>query len=243
MHTRAALLVSITTLILVCPTAADAQLLRLGLGVGRAHWAHQPWPSPYRPYPMWVGGSVAVRIDVEPTDAEVFVNGYLAGTVDDFDGVFQRLRLRPGEHEIAIHREGHRTIYERRYFNPGSVLTIRRTMEPLAAGEPEDPRPVPAAAPPPPPPDRAAVERRPAPLPRRPDRPGALALRVEPIDAEIVIDGESRSLPADKTLLTLPLPPGRHRVEVRRDGYETYTEEVLIRPQATLALTVSLKRR
>ena len=242
MRTRAALLVSITTLILVRPAAADAQFLRFGLGVGRAHWAHQPWPYPYRPYPMWLGGSVAVRIDVEPTDAEVFVNGYLAGTVDDFDGVFQRLRLRPGEHEIAIHREGYRTIYERRYFNPGSMLTIRRTMEPLASGEPEDPRPVPAP-PPTPPPDRAAAERRPEPPPRRPDRPGALALRVDPIDAEIVIDGAPRSLPAEMTLLTLQLPPGRHRVEVRREGYETYTEEVLIRPDATLTLTVSLKRR
>ena len=34
-----------------------------------------------------------VRLMVRPRDAAVYVDGYYAGVVDDFDGVFQRLTL------------------------------------------------------------------------------------------------------------------------------------------------------
>ena len=236
MGTRAALLISVT--LLLVPAAADAQFSHAASGAAHSDRAYQPWPYPYRPAPWSYPGSVAVRIDVEPTDAEVFVNGYQAGTVDDFDGVFQRLRLRPGEHEITIYRDGYRTVTERRYFNPDAALTIRRTLQPLAPGEVQEPRPAGAPAPAP---SRSDPDR-PEP-PRRADRTGSLSLRVDPADAEIVVDDERRSLTAGQTLLTLPLAPGRHRLEVRRDGYQTYTEDVLIRPEATLSLTVTLKRR
>ena len=70
-----------------------------------------------------------VRLQVTPRDASVFVDGYAAGVVDDYDGVFQRLRLVPGPHEIVIYHPGHRTLRQNVYYNPGSTHTIRHTLE------------------------------------------------------------------------------------------------------------------
>lgn len=44
----------------------------------------------------------SLRIVDAPRDAEVFVDGYYAGIVDDYDGVFQHLNLEPGTHHIEI---------------------------------------------------------------------------------------------------------------------------------------------
>ena len=76
------------------------------------YWFGDPWYGgyPYPPYGYYRWEPEAsVRIEVTPRDAEVYVDGYYAGNVDDFDGSFQRLRVEPGEHEIAIFREGFRT--------------------------------------------------------------------------------------------------------------------------------------
>src|SRR3954463_15414026 len=42
----------------------------------------------------------ALRLIVKPNDAKVYVDGYYAGIVDDFDGVFQRLHVPAGQHEV-----------------------------------------------------------------------------------------------------------------------------------------------
>ena len=39
-----------------------------------------------------------LRLQVQPRDAQVFIDGSYAGTVDDFDGTFQSLRLEEGEY-------------------------------------------------------------------------------------------------------------------------------------------------
>lgn len=52
----------------------------------------------------------AVRLKIRPRNAEVRVDGYYVGTVDDFDGVFQRLRLETGGHRIEVRAEGYETL-------------------------------------------------------------------------------------------------------------------------------------
>ena len=42
----------------------------------------------------------ALRLQVQPAQTEVFVDGYYAGPSKEFDGVFERLRLESGEHDI-----------------------------------------------------------------------------------------------------------------------------------------------
>ena len=43
-----------------------------------------------------------LRLDVTPRNAEVYVDGYFAGQVDDFDGIFQSLALEDGAYHIEI---------------------------------------------------------------------------------------------------------------------------------------------
>jgi hypothetical protein len=47
-----------------------------------------------------------LRLKVSPRDAAVYVDGYYAGIVDDFDGFFQRLTLEAGPHVIEIEAPG-----------------------------------------------------------------------------------------------------------------------------------------
>jgi hypothetical protein len=51
-----------------------------------------------------------LRLKVKPRDAEVHVDGYFVGTVDQFDGVFQRLHLETGGHRIEIRAVGYEPL-------------------------------------------------------------------------------------------------------------------------------------
>ena len=43
--------------------------------------------------------------------------------------------------------------------------------------------------------------------------------------------------------LSIRLSAGRHHIEVRKAGFETYVEDVLIRPDVTMTLNVGLTKR
>lgn len=58
--------------------------------------------SPFATSGPWGG----LRLQMGPCDAQVFVDGYYAGVVDDFDGPFQHVNLRPGPHHIEIRAFG-----------------------------------------------------------------------------------------------------------------------------------------
>ena len=96
-------------------------------------------PAPVNP----PGGLTQVDVTMSPAA------DYLpkAGVVDDYDGVFQRLRLVPGPHEIVIYHPGHRSLRQNIYYNPGSTHTIRHRLDPLLPGEPLEPQPIPRALP------------------------------------------------------------------------------------------------
>jgi hypothetical protein len=51
-----------------------------------------------------------LKLKVKPRDAEVFVDGYFVGRVDDFDGLFQKMNLESGPHRIEIRAPGYTTI-------------------------------------------------------------------------------------------------------------------------------------
>lgn len=93
---------------------------------------------PYRDYPGYYGrGNYgyfdiypglaygSLRIVDAPRDAQVFVDGYYAGVVDDYDGVFQRLNLEPGGHQIEIDvYPGVPPMDFDVYIEPGRTVTI-----------------------------------------------------------------------------------------------------------------------
>ena len=119
-------------------------------------WYSYPYfygPYGYPGYPYGYGGPwgyryyddyASVRVLASPRDAQVYVDGYFVGVVDDFDGVFQRLRVPPGGHEITLHLNG-KTTGQKQFAislaGPGLIAVAagprawlnRRALVPLAA--------------------------------------------------------------------------------------------------------------
>lgn len=230
---------------------------------GPYFWGWYPYGYPFGYHPPYYDYGdylSSARVQVTPKDAQVYVDGYFAGSVDDFDGMLQRLRVEPGEHEIQLYREGYRTISEKILFRPGETYRIRYAMEPLPAG---------AAAEPPPHPAAGASTRQPFPgrdYPERgrrtappapgypPNAPpgdmpeanepgstfGTLSIRVQPADAVITVDGERWEGPGGGSRLIIQLPEGSHRVEIHKDGYKEFSRTVDVRRGEVSTLNVSL---
>ena len=206
-------------------------------------WHTQP-PRYRRMY-----NEASLRVEVSPTQAEVYVDGYYVGIVDSFDGRFQRLDVPAGERVIEIFHEGHRSIRETMRFEPRATYHLKRAMEPLAAGDPAPlrPKPDPSARP------QYAPDRQPRDRPYPPDRPadrprqmregesGAVAIRVQPAGAIILIDGEKWDGPDGPERLVVHLSEGSHKIEVQKEGYRTFTTEVRISRGETIPLNISLR--
>ena len=209
-------------------------------------WGPSPWGLwPYfDPYYMRTAAMASVRVQVQPVQTEVFVNGYYAGVVDSFDGTFQRLRLDPGQHVLELYLPGHQPVRQDLLLAPGEGYKVKYTMQPLAPGAPEPQRPQPSAPPPAPayaaPPATAVVPSGPPPSAARAEGFGQLVVRVQPGDAEILIDGEAWHGTSDG--LTVNLAAGTHRVEVRKAGFTTFTGTVEVTPGQPATLNVSLLR-
>ena len=216
------------------------------------------YPGPY-PYPYYWGGvydrTGAARLQVTPKDTQVFIDGYFVGRADEFDGALQRLRVDAGEHELQLYLDGYRTLRQPVLFRREGTITIKHAMEAVAAGETSDrptPTEPPAAQRPSQDPGRGAPpdgyrgrpgERTLPPVGDQRDDFGTLAIRVQPGDAEILIDGERWDGSADDgSRLSVELGEGPHRIEIRREGYRSYTANVRIRRGQTETLNVSLTK-
>jgi hypothetical protein len=226
-------------------------------------WYGPGYGYPYYQYPYYGGRyydlSSSLRLQVTPREAEVYIDGYFAGTVDNFDGVFQRLHLEPGEHDLELFMPGRRSYTQKIYLQPFSTFRVRHTMEPLGAGEAEPTRPVASPRPTQNRPEPSAQPDRPTsrgpqrPLPPRArDREragnaesdfGSIALRVQPGDATVTIDGERWEGAQDQDRLVVQLSAGTHTVEITKDGYRTYITDLTVRPGETTSLNVSLTRQ
>ena len=281
---------------LAVPSTAEAQRRRavpvvrsrpaVSVGVYYGPRIYRSYRSPYALYPPYYysqiyppygygyGGlydvSGSLRLEVRPRETQVFVDGYYAGVVDEFDGIFQRLRVEAGDHDIQLYLPGHRSFSQPVYLQPGRTFSIRHVMQPLGPGDPE-------AVPPsgssrrtgPSPDDRAQGPRpigprgRDAGRDREPVRDrerdreedrgrqrdratvgrtdfGTLAVRVQPDDAQITIDGEAWEGPEDGERLTVQLGVGVHTVQIRRNGYRAYITDITVRPDDTTTLNVAL---
>jgi hypothetical protein len=79
----------------------------LGFGFGVGFGYGYGYPGYGYPYGGYVVNSYGgVKIENAPKDAAVYADGYYVGTVDDFDGSFQKLNLEPGAHHIEVMRPG-----------------------------------------------------------------------------------------------------------------------------------------
>ncbi|HEY8548445.1 MAG TPA: PEGA domain-containing protein [Vicinamibacterales bacterium] len=70
----------------------------------------------------------ALRIKVKPREARVLVDGYIAGEVDDFDGNFQKLKLKQGPHQIELQHEGYEPLKFEVLIVEGQTVTYKGKM-------------------------------------------------------------------------------------------------------------------
>lgn len=244
-HQLVALLVPISAVLFPTPSAAQ--------------WRYPPGYPGYPAY-RYARPESNLRINVKPKEASVYVDGYFAGKVEDFDGRFQRLHVLPGQHEIVVYLEGYRSLKRQLYLSPDATRTIEGSLERLRAGEAPEPEPVPS--------DRDRLEPddeeqplpplRP-PMPRRgrqdapPERPrgaqgeasrfATLSIQVRPGGGTIRIDGERWDGPSGDERLIVQVTEGRHLIEVDREGYEHFSTEIDARRGDTTPITINLRRR
>jgi hypothetical protein len=76
---------------------------------GYSSYGYYGYPSSYSGYATG-GFEGSLRLKIKPRDAQVYVDGYYAGIVDDFDGVLQRLHVEAGPHRIEIRAPGYETL-------------------------------------------------------------------------------------------------------------------------------------
>jgi hypothetical protein len=94
--------------------------------------AYDPWygwfPAYGPSYSTVSGYDGALRLKVKPVEATVYVDGYYVGVVDDFDGIFQRLRLDAGPHHIEIRAPRYETLTFDVRIEPDQTTTYRGQM-------------------------------------------------------------------------------------------------------------------
>lgn len=228
----------------------------------------------YAPAPYYGGGGGGgyrqgndgeqIRTLVDPAKTRVYVDGYYAGVADDFDGMFQRLNVSPGRHDITLKLEGYASHTFSVYPGGGETIKLRWDMvkgtgetretigeeyaRPVDQGrdparatlqnEPPRPRPEPGRE----------VDSAPPDSPRN-DQPviqmpqagrGEILFDILPLDASVYIDGEFHGKASQLTQVQLPF--GRHRVEVVRPGYRTEETEINVDAEGR-KLVVKLDRR
>ena len=63
-----------------------------------------------------------VQLASNVRDAQVYVDGYYAGVVDDYDGAFQALKLESGAYRIEIRAPGYETLAFDVRITPGQKI-------------------------------------------------------------------------------------------------------------------------
>ena len=206
---------------------------------------YAPYANGYR-YGYGYRDTGSLRVLVDPEKTRVYVDGYYAGIADDYDGIFQRLHISPGRHDITLKLDGYRTHHFRVYVPVGHTVKLHHDM---VRGTGEDAAEVVGQ------PDVVA---RPAGYARLEDHDedafartddrrgpatgdaGMVRLDVRPADASIYVDGAFRGTARDVD--TVRLSPGRHRVEIVRPGYRTLERDVEVQPGETTDLRADLDR-
>ncbi|MDE3155184.1 MAG: PEGA domain-containing protein [Acidobacteriota bacterium] len=113
-----------------------------GVGIGYFNpywWSYSDlWSDGYYgAYDPYAGGaygyvpeeSSGLHLKVKPKQASVYVDGYYVGTVDDFDGLFQKLTIQPGPHRIEVREPGYAPITFDVNLRPGQTITYRGELQ------------------------------------------------------------------------------------------------------------------
>ncbi|MEQ1871167.1 MAG: PEGA domain-containing protein [Vicinamibacterales bacterium] len=96
---------------------------------------YDPWwydEPPYAGrYDYGYGDQGSLRLKIKPREATVYVDGYYAGVVDDYDGVFQRLHIDAGPHRIEVRDTDFEPLMFEVRIQPSRTVTYKGTLKPL----------------------------------------------------------------------------------------------------------------
>lgn len=165
-----------------------------------------------------------IRLQVEPSGAQVFVDGVYAGRARDFDG-YPDFLLRPfGEHRVTLALEGFKTVHFVVQANPARVVTLDVALVPVQPNAP--------------PPEAVAYD-------LQVEQSGALRFAVKPSDATVYVDDAYYGVVSDFSAegAGLMLQAGAHKVELVRPGFKTYLIRTQIKPGETRMITLAMKKR
>jgi hypothetical protein len=220
------------------------------MGWGAPYWGWGPGPYNYGlgaqqallGYAM-VSGIGGLELDAKPNRAEVWVDGKYVADARDLDGYPAYLWLKQGAHHIVLYKAGYKSVDVEVDVRPGVLQPLKVQLE---KGESQ-------------PPVRAASEPRPAEPrveivdPRKQgseprveattpqgEPHGEVALRVEPRDATVYVDGTFVGLVRE--LGVLRLTPGHHRVDLARPGYRELTKELDVEVGRRSEIVLSMER-
>jgi hypothetical protein len=221
---------------------------------GWPYWGWGPWPYYYGApggdalgYAM-MSGMGGLDLDVKPKQAEVWVDGRYFAEARDLDGDPSYLWLKEGAHHLVLYKAGYRSFDEDVEVNVGMIRELKVTLEP---GESQPPVPAAPEARPEPTRPEAGPPRGGATEPQAevaaPPRAevaepqGAVRLRVRPEDATVYVDG--KYLGTARALQDFPLPPGHHRVELVRPGYQPLGTDFDVQAGQTTDIALSMEKQ
>jgi hypothetical protein len=121
------------------------------LGFGAMYGYGYPYSYGYDPYGYGYGGGSGyvggyssgggssssrdprdtggLRLKIKPREAQVYVDGYLAGDVDSFDGSFQKLDIQSGPHKIELKADGYEPLQFDVLITAGETSTFKGEMK------------------------------------------------------------------------------------------------------------------
>jgi hypothetical protein len=110
-----------------------------GIGFGYGLGYYDPfWYGGYGGYGYSGGGggysqsyrdTGSLRLKIKPREAQVFIDGYFVGTVDAFDGTFQRLNIDGGSHRVELKAEGFEPLEFEVLITPDETVTYKGEMK------------------------------------------------------------------------------------------------------------------
>jgi hypothetical protein len=123
-----------------------------GYGFGLGYLYYDPWYSGYgygAGYPGDLGGygggysgggggygvsqsyrdNGSLRLKIDPRQAQIYVDGYYVGLVDNYDGAFQKLDIEGGGHKVELKADGYEPLQFEVIITPGQTVTYKGEMK------------------------------------------------------------------------------------------------------------------
>lgn len=236
-YVKGSLIIAVLLLLVVGAILATPAQARVRTHVDVFVWGSSwPWYWPYYPsyphgyypgYPPYPEGYYAaptigyIKTDVQPDEAEVYVDGKKVGIADDYDGWPSYLKITPGKHQLIFKLQGYDDLTLDLDVAAGRLYRVDYKL--FKAGE----------APP------VAKESK---APAAAAVGGSLHLRLNPADATVLVDGAPAGTAAGETVELQGLSAGKHKIEVKKEGYKSFSFEITVEDGSDHSLGVTLKK-